>query len=99
MCCIFSSCLLISRVALILAWWLSASRPPLTQRDSTALTAINELMAKAFAEVEEQEIPCTNAKGRMISPLDYTSQCVDRSIYACELLMNLFRVPCLPFLL
>jgi hypothetical protein len=74
--------------ALILAWWLSASRPPLIQRESTALTAITELMAKAFLEVEEQEISCVNAKDRMISPLVYTSQCVDRSIYACESLFN-----------
>ncbi|RDI80514.1 hypothetical protein Vi05172_g9460 [Venturia inaequalis] len=67
--------------ALILSWWLSASRPALTPEDSTALTAINDLMGKAFAEVEEQEIPISDARGRMISPLVYTSQCVDRNVY------------------
>ncbi|QDS73348.1 hypothetical protein FKW77_006791 [Venturia effusa] len=67
--------------ALILSWWLSASRSLLAQQDSTALTAINELMVKAFAEVEEQEIPVNDAQERMISPLVYTSQCVERNIY------------------
>lgn len=46
-------------------------------------------MDKAFAEVEEQEIPCTTTQDRMISPLIYTSQCVDRSIYACKFLVVL----------
>lgn len=41
-------------------------------------------MGKAFAEVEEQDIPISDAQGRMISPLVYTSQCVDRNIYPCE---------------
>ncbi|TID25716.1 hypothetical protein E6O75_ATG03579 [Venturia nashicola] len=81
--------------ALILSWWLSASRPPLAPQDSTALTAINDLMSKAFAEVEEQEIPISDAQGRMISPLVYTSQCVDRNVYPyaqkVERALNVFK--------
>lgn len=73
------------RIALILSWWLAASRPPLTARDSTALNAINDLMSKAFAEVEEQEISIGDAQGRMIAPLVYSSQCIERNLYPCGL--------------
>ena len=60
-------------------------RPP-DQHDSankeTAVgEAINNLLAEAFAEVDDQGIPCGDAATRALAPLEFIQRCLCKTVY------------------
>ncbi|KAF7544652.1 hypothetical protein G7Z17_g9779 [Cylindrodendrum hubeiense] len=71
--------------ALILSWWLSLNNSPEHQDSkgdyAAVMRSIGEILSEAFAEVEDQGIPCGDAASRALGPLLFAQRCMSQSVY------------------